>query len=156
MAASGAVALFHVEGITPDARVFSYDTRHLETVHIDREKIGSLYSDVPVDAVAIGCPHCSPEELLTVSRLLQGKRVTKPVLVFTSGPVKAASIGEVEIIERSGARVFTDTCMVVSPCMDRYRSIMVNSGKAFAYVPNMCGAVARIGTIRECIDVATA
>ncbi|HTY15852.1 MAG TPA: aconitase X catalytic domain-containing protein [Methanoregulaceae archaeon] len=156
MAASGAVALFHVEGITPDARVFSYDTRHLETIHIDRETIGSVFSEIPVDAVAIGCPHCSPEELATAARLLQGKRVKIPVLIFTSGPVKAASVDEVEVIERSGARVFTDTCMVVSPCMDNYRSIMVNSGKAFAYVPNMCGAVARIGTIRECIDVATA
>jgi predicted aconitase len=155
MAASGAVALFHIEGITPDARVFSYKTEGLETVSIDQEAIRSVFSDIPVDAVAIGCPHCSPDELSTAARLLQGKKVKIPFLIFTSGPVKAASKDKVEVIERSGARVFTDTCMVVSPCMDNFQSIMVNSGKAFAYVPNMCGAVARIGTIKECIDVAT-
>ena len=84
-----------------------------------------------------------------------GEKVKIPVFIFTSGAVKSSSKGEVEIIERSGARVFTDTCMVVSPCMDTFGSIMVNSGKAFSYVPNMCGAVARIGTMQECIDVAT-
>ncbi|HVP93829.1 MAG TPA: aconitase X catalytic domain-containing protein [Methanoregulaceae archaeon] len=156
MAASGAVALFHIEGITPDARVFSYDTEHLETIHIGQEAIRSVFSDIPVDAVAIGCPHCSQDELSTAARLLRGKKVKIPVLIFTSGTVKTASKGDVETIERSGARVFTDTCMVVSPCMDNFRAIMVNSGKAFAYVPNMCGALARIGTIRECIDIATA
>jgi hypothetical protein len=32
---------------------------------------------------------------------------------------------------------------------------MVDSGKAYAYVPSMCGAMARIGTREECIDEAT-
>jgi hypothetical protein len=156
MAASGAVALFHVEGVTPDARVFSYDTECLETIHIGQEMVRAVFSDIPVDAVAIGCPHCSPDELSAIARLLTGKHVKIPVFIFTSGQVKSASRKEVEAIERSGARVFTDTCMVVSPSMDNYRSIMVNSGKAFAYVPNMCGALARIGTIGECIEIATA
>jgi predicted aconitase len=40
--------------------------------------------------------------------------------------------------------------------MERYKAIMVNSGKALAYIPGMCGAVARIGTIEECVAVATA
>ncbi len=61
----------------------------------------------------------------------------------------------VDAIEKSGARVFADTCMVVSPVMERYSAIMVNSGKALAYVPDMCGAVARIGSIEECVTVAT-
>ncbi len=45
--------------------------------------------------------------------------------------------------------------MVVSPRMDEFASIMVDSGKAFAYVPGMCGALARIGTRKECVEVAT-
>jgi hypothetical protein len=61
----------------------------------------------------------------------------------------------VETIEKSGAKVYADTCMVVSPVMERYAGIMVNSGKALAYVPDMCGAVARIGTTEECVNVAT-
>jgi hypothetical protein len=45
--------------------------------------------------------------------------------------------------------------MVVSPVMEQYRGIMVNSGKALAYVPDMCGGVARMGTTEECVWVAT-
>jgi predicted aconitase len=45
--------------------------------------------------------------------------------------------------------------MVVSPGLEQYSAIMVNSGKAYAYVPNMCGAAVRIGTTEECIEVAT-
>jgi hypothetical protein len=61
----------------------------------------------------------------------------------------------VNAIERSGARVYADTCMVVSPVMEQYPAIMVNSGKALAYVPDMCGAVTRVGSIEECVEVAT-
>jgi predicted aconitase len=77
--------------------------------------------------------------------------VKKPLYVFTSKAVAGNSRGSVETIERSGARVFADTCMVVSPFMEQYRAIMVDSGKALAYVPDMCGAVARIGTLEECV-----
>jgi predicted aconitase len=154
MAASGAVALFHVEGITPDSRVFHYDLNGLESITVEQKEINGLYRDIPVDAVAIGCPHCSPDELGAIAHLLEGKHVKKPLYVFTSKAVAGNSRGSVETIERSGARVFADTCMVVSPCMDTYQSVMVNSGKAFTYVPNMCGAASRIGTLEECIDVA--
>jgi predicted aconitase len=154
MAASGAVALFHVGGITPDSKVFSYDLTGLETIPVHGTEINDLYRVAPVDAVAIGCPHCSQDELGAIAHLLKGKRVNTPLYVFTSKSVSANSREFVEVIERSGARVYADTCMVVSPCMDTYHSIMVNSGKAFAYVPNMCGAAARIGTLEECIKVA--
>jgi len=154
MAASGAVALFHVEGITPDSRVFSYDITGLETIPVSSREIGDLYKDIPVDAVAIGCPHCSTEELGAIAHQLEGNRVRKPLYIFTSRAVAGNARNSIEIIERSGARVFSDTCMVVSPCMDSYQAVMVNSGKAFAYVPNMCGAASRIGTLEECIRVA--
>lgn len=110
---------------------------------------------LPVDAVAVGCPHCSPAELAEIARLLAGKVVTKPLYVFAAKGVIDRNVKVVDSIEKSGARVFADTCMVVSPAMEQYHSIMVNSGKALAYVPNMCGGQARIGTIEDCIRVAT-
>ena len=88
-------------------------------------------------------------------RAADGKIVTKPLYVFASQGVIDMNRKTVDSIEKSGARVFADTCMVVSPVMEQYSAIMVNSGKALAYVPDMCGAVARIGTIEECVKVAT-
>ena len=84
-----------------------------------------------------------------------GKVVTKPFYVFAAQGVIDRNARVVDSIEKSGARVFADTCMVVSPAMEQYRSIMVNSGKALAYIPDMCGGHARIGTIADCIRVAT-
>ena len=43
MAASRAVALFHVESITPDSRVFSYDLTGLETIPVSHVEIGDLF-----------------------------------------------------------------------------------------------------------------
>lgn len=154
MAASGAVALFHVEGITPEARIFGYDLSGLEAITVEPGEIMSLMQEIPVDAVALGCPHCSSEELRKIAGLLEGRRVTVPLFVFAARKVIEATPEAVAAIERSGGRVYADTCMVVSPALEKYGVIMVNSGKAFAYVPNMCGATVRIGTTEGCIDAA--
>ena len=155
MAASGAVALFHVDRITPEARVFPFETGGLETITVGADEVSAAWSDRPVDAVAIGCPHCSGDELGRVAALLAGKRTTKPLYVFAARRVIAEHQAEVAMIERSGARVYADTCMVVSPALERYGAVMTNSGKASAYMPNMCGAAARLGTLEECVATAT-
>jgi hypothetical protein len=155
MAASGAVALFHVEGITPEARVFRFEPDGLEVITLEQKDLSGINEAIPVEAVALGCPHCSPEELVSIAALLAGKNVLVPFYVFASREVIARQRDGVAAIERAGGRVFSDTCMVVSPVMDRFRSIMVNSGKAASYVPTMCGAAVRLGTTAECVEVAT-
>jgi predicted aconitase len=155
MAATGAVAIYHVDKVTPEAKKNRYDLTGLEIVTVKAADIDNLFSEIPVDAVAVGCPHCSQDELREIARLLQGKTVKKPFYIFASQGVIDKNISIVGVIEESGARVYADTCMVVSPVMERYPAIMVNSGKALAYVPDMCGSVARIGSITECVRVAT-
>jgi predicted aconitase len=155
MAATGAVALYHVEGVTPEAVKIPFDLSGLEAIAVESDEIEALFRHMPVDAVAVGCPHCSPGELETIARLLKGKLVMKPLYVFAAQGVIDTNQRTVDAIEKSGARVFADTCMVVSPVMEQYSAIMVNSGKALAYVPDMCAAIARIGTIEDCVNVAT-
>jgi len=155
MAASGAVALYHVAGITPEARIFSYEVNGIEQIPVTAGEVAALWSEIPVGAVAMGCPHCSPEELSTIATLLAGKRAKIPIYIFAARKVIEACREAVVVIERSGARVYADTCMVVSPALEQFGAIMVNSGKAFSYVPDMCGAAVRIGTTEECIRVAT-
>ncbi len=156
MAATGAVALYHVEGVTPEAVRQRPDIAGLERITIGKDDIRRLFTDIPVDAIAVGCPHCSAGELARIAGLLEGKRVTLPFYVFAAQGVIDANRATVASIEKSGARVYADTCMVVSPVMERYGAIMVNSGKALAYVPDMCGAVSRIGTIEDCVRIGTA
>jgi len=155
MAATGAVALYHVDDVTPEAQKKRYVVAGLEVIPVEGADVRRLFHQIPVEAVALGCPHCSPEELGYIAGLLKGKVVTKPLYVFASQGVIGANQKSVEAIEKSGARVFADTCMVVSPVMEQYSGIMVNSGKALAYVPDMCASPARIGTTEECVKVAT-
>jgi predicted aconitase len=155
MAATGAVALFHVDRITPETRIFHFDTRNLDSIVIEADAVERLYSEMTVDAVAVGCPHCSPAQLEKIASLLRGKKTTKPFYIFASRGVIRSMRDTVAAIEKSGARVYEDTCMVVSPVMERFSKIMVDSGKALAYVPSMCGALARLGTLEECVKVAT-
>jgi predicted aconitase len=155
MAATGAVALYHVAGVTPEAVKAPFDLTGLDTITVEPAEIRNLFKEIPVDAVAVGCPQCSPAELEEIARLLKGKVVSMPFYVFAAQGVIDKNQRTVDAIEKSGARVFADTCMVVSPVMEQYEAIMVNSGKALAYVPDMCAALARIGTIMECVKIGT-
>ncbi|MBN2734182.1 MAG: aconitase X catalytic domain-containing protein [Methanomicrobiaceae archaeon] len=155
MAASGAVALYHVKGITPETKLPTFAEEPSEKIIIEQSEIESIFSDITVDAVAVGCPHCSPDELARLSSLLEGKKVNKTFFVFVAKGVKNSNLEYVMKIEKSGAKVVEDTCIVVSPAMDKFDTVMVDSGKAFSYVPNMCGCNVRIGTLEECVDEAT-
>lgn len=161
MAASGSVALYYVAGRTPPPPDGAPSPA--DTVSIGREEIKEVYDlfrPTDVDAVAIGCPHASAAELGIIADLLdaekrQGRSVTKVLWVFTSRKNADAHPDLVARITGAGARVISDTCMVVSPAGVRFRTIMVNSGKALAYIPGLLGVRAAFGTTADCIHAAT-
>jgi len=136
MAATGAVALFHVEKITPETRVFSFDTGDLERVTVTEDEVEALFAETEVEAVAVGCPHCSPDELRELAELLRGKKTTKPFYIFAAKGVARNNPDLVGVIERSGARVIPDTCMVVSPRMDEFSTpVFSSSGRSVRRLP---------------------
>jgi hypothetical protein len=143
MAASGAVALYYVDGLTPEAHLM--ETDGLETVEVTRSDIEDVYStlncDKEEDIAIFGCPHASLEEIAMLASEVEGKTLKKPVWICTSRMMKEAAnrMGFTEIIENAGGLVVADTCMVVSPIEDMGYSITaVNSGKAANYLPGFC------------------
>lgn len=104
--------------------------------------------------IAFGCPHSSVSELERLARLLNGKKVKKEVWICTSRAIKKNNPELIKSIEKSGAKVFCDTCMVVSPASERFKCMMVNSGKAHKYVPNLCGVKSILGRTEDCIEAA--
>ncbi|AEA46640.1 aconitase X catalytic domain-containing protein [Archaeoglobus veneficus] len=148
MAATGNKAIFHVEGQTPEWDDFERPSEKLE---IDVKEVEKTCEP---DLVAIGCPHLSREELLRIVELLRGKKVKREFWVFTSRKLAEECRSIVESIERSGAKVFCDTCMVVSPATENFECVMVNSGKALEYIPKLRGVKAVFGSLEECIKVA--
>lgn len=156
LAASGAVALYHVEGITPEAIKVGFEKPD-EVLTIERQQLQEVYaigtdrSTQRTDIITVGCPHCSPDELKSIANMLEGKKIKKEMWICTSREVAERYPKLVQIIEKSGAKLVCDTCMVVSPATNNYQCMMVNSGKALAYVPGMCGVASRYGNIEQCI-----
>jgi len=142
MAASGAVALYHVEGITPEAKEVSIDG--LEKIEFGKEELKETYDklntgDEP-DIIIFGCPHASLNEIIKIARLVEGKKTKKPFWICTSRAVKeiAKKIGLDEKINQAGGKIIADTCMVVSPIENLFNTTAVNSGKAAHYLPGFC------------------
>jgi predicted aconitase len=155
LAASGSVALYYVEGVTPSPPA---EPIHMEKISVDRKQIDEVYENHPgedADIIALGCPHCSWSELNRIADLLEGRIVRKDLWVCTARKIAEDCPDLVTRIEKSGAKVFCDTCMVVSPASKRYQKMMVNSGKALTYVPGLCGIRAGFGSTEECIEAAT-
>jgi len=154
MAASGSVALYYVESVTPAPPAMA---RPGERLDLGRKEIDEVYEKYPgrdAEIVALGCPHCSRAELERIAGLLEGRRVQKELWVCTARKIAEKCPDLVARIEKSGAKVLCDTCMVVSPASERYRKMMVDSGKALAYIPGLCGVDVGFGSTEECIDAA--
>lgn len=159
MAASGAVALYHVEGITPEAKIV--DKSNVEKISLGEAELRKAYEELgsseEPDLVTIGCPHASIQEIEQVARKLEGKKLKIPLWIFTSRATKmlAEKLGYVEMIEQAGGRVFADTCMVVSPIEEMsYKVVATNSGKAAKYLPAICKKVVVFKSLDELIKIA--
>ena len=143
MAASGAVALYHVEKITPEAHLMS--PNGLEGIEFGEKELKEAYAKLNTgespDIVILGCPHASLKEIAELASKLEGKRLKKPVWICTARATKEAAdrMGLVKKIESAGGKVVADTCTVVSP-IERmgFKCTAVNSGKAANYLPGFC------------------
>ncbi|MBU7016674.1 MAG: aconitase X catalytic domain-containing protein [Theionarchaea archaeon] len=143
MAASGAVALYYAEELTPEAHF--QDTKGLEEVNVSDKDIKTTYdtlnSGEEPDIIIMGCPHASLRDIQYVAELLRGKTLKKPLWVCTSRMMKEAAnrMGYTETIENAGGRVVADTCMVVSPIEKMgFETTACTSGKAAQYLPGFC------------------
>ncbi|MEA3460057.1 MAG: aconitase X catalytic domain-containing protein [Chloroflexota bacterium] len=160
MAAGGAVALYHVEGVTPEAMGGDIVASNAETIIIESlgEGYAALNSSVEkIDLASIGCPHASLGEIEEVARWLIGKRVKAALWLTTSRRVKelAEKQGFVEIIEAAGGKVVADTCLVVAPVEALgFRSMATNSAKMAFYAPSHCGLEVRFGPLEQCLKAA--
>ncbi len=168
-AASGSVALFHILGLTPEAKNVkdAFGGGEAEyTIEVTRRDIESVYDELSTDEepdlVAIGCPHSSIQELKRAAELLSGRRVKKGVKfwVFTSPEVfrEAKKSGYVNRIKSAGGDVFLNTCMVVAPIEEMgFRCVYTNSAKAAFYVPRITRGKCKSGMVplRKCIEICT-
>jgi hypothetical protein len=160
MAASGAVALYHVAGITPEAGRPDILAPGHETLVVDdlQPALAALNSSVrKIDLVWFGCPHADLEEMAEVVRLLDGRRVKAALWITTAREVRerANAEGLVAAVEASGGRVVADMCAVVAPMQELgFRTLATPSAKGATYVPSHAGLQVRYGTVEQCVEAA--
>jgi predicted aconitase len=160
MAASGAVALYHVEGITPEAKAGSVLAPSTSKLVID--SLAPAYSllngpSEEVDLVSLGCPHASLAEIRVIADYLEGRRLKAALWITTARDTRDAAddAGLVARIENSGGRVVSDTCMVVAPVADLgYRTLATNSAKMAFYTPSHSGLSVHFGPMEQCLEAA--
>ena len=142
MAAAGAVALYHVEGVTPEASGF--DISGLERIHIGKAELDEAYSKLntvdDVQLISIGCPHLTEKEMHQIASYLKGKKKVRDdieIWFCTSAEVREKCADDVRIMEEFGP-VLADTCMVVAPIEGTFQRTATNSAKAGNYLPTLC------------------
>ena len=160
MAASGAVALYHVEGVTPEAK----DGVDLAPGHRELavDDLAPAYDALngpaeQIDLVSLGCPHASLAEIEAVAGYLDGRRLAAALWITTSRATRqvAEQAGLVARIETAGGRVVADTCMVVAPVAGLgFRSMATNSAKMAFYAPSHSGLSVRFGPAEQCLEAA--
>lgn len=172
LASSGAVALFHVVGVTPEATsikdafggnkpdyVLNFGVKEKEATEalLNKEKSGD------VDWVVIGCPHASIKEFYDIAKALSGRKIKDGVAfwVCTSLPIKAMAerMGYTKVITDAGGIIVCDTCPVLLPARKlaekmNYKSVTTNSAKMANLTAGQFGLFSRYGQLEQVVDAA--
>ena len=167
-ASSGAVGLFHIIGVTPEApdiRTCFWNGVPQDTVALTRGMIDSAESrlnqgscSMP-DLITLGCPHYSVDEFKALDRYLASRKIKSGIefWVFTSRRTyeQIQKSNLLDAIERSGIKVFTDGCSLQYPKDSwDFTCAMSDSAKYANYCFSQTGLNVIFAGTRDCIDTA--
>jgi predicted aconitase len=168
LASYGSVALFHMVGITPEARreadvmaAGAMLPRH-EVGEADIRAFAASYArDIDsVDLVVFSAPQLSLVEIAQVADLIDGHRATIPLLVVTSPQVKpdADRLRLTERIEAAGGTVLAGMCFYQSYAREMaeangWKRLATNSAKLVNILGGY-GYRTALLSMEACIDAA--
>jgi predicted aconitase len=169
-ASSGSVAMFHAVGVTPEASTLDAALGGSEpqvTVEVSVERIRAARDELTsatdgrLDAVSLGTPHFSVEEVRALVELVEGKRFSDGVAFFVSTNRQTlqeiSPLGWARRLERAGVRLVVDTCTYITPILaPGTRVVMTNSAKWAYYAPGNIGVEVIFGSLEECVLSAVA
>jgi len=169
-ASSGAVALFHIVGGTPEAPTLEaafQGVAPVEEVVLTVDGLRRARSELTtaggtgVDLIVLGSPHFSLSEFQRLAPLLEGRARHPDVqfLITTSRAVRdlARAAGLLQPLERFGGRLTVDTCVLATPMLPKtVRTLMTNSGKYAYYAPGLLDVQVVFGSLTDCVASAVA
>jgi len=169
-ASSGAVAMFHAVGSTPEAPTLEaalQGTEPEEIAEVDmaelraaRDELTTATAGAPVGTqvgtVSLGTPHASLAELRAVERELAGARPAPGVELLVSTARTLLEAAEEEglagRLRALGVELLVDTCSYIAPVLrPSPLPAMTDSGKWAFYAPANIGVEVVFGSLRECV-----
>jgi len=170
---SGAIPLFHVVGVTPEAPTLEaafqgHKTDHvIEVTEQDMEETRNFLNSFPGDRpnwITIGCPHVSIWEIQELVGLLAGRKVRESIefWVCAAEPVRAYAerMGYKKVLESAGVKIVCETCPAIAPADEIAAKLggeavmATNSAKLAHYMPSEWGISSLYGSMRKCVEAA--
>jgi hypothetical protein len=166
-ASSGAVAMFHVVGVTPEAETLSAaigreGPDRMVTVDLDRLSAARASLDMGgghLAAVSVGTPHISLRELASLGEMVKGEQTKVPFYINIGRDVleDGARHRLIDPLLEFGATLVSDTCTYITPILEEvFGVVMTNSGKWAYYAPGNLGVEVVMGSVAECVASAAA
>jgi predicted aconitase len=169
-ASSGAVALFHIVGLTPEAPSLAAacQGRELErTIEVRLADLRTARRELTsaegerLDMVVLGSPHFSLAEFRQLAPLLAGQ-VRAPGVQFLVTSSRAMALladkaGLLEPLRQFGGKVTVDTCILTTPMLPpEIKILMTNSAKYAYYSPGLLNTQVVFGSLADCVRSAAA
>ena len=166
-AATGAAALIHIAGVTPEAPDLTTALGNnvaAETITLTTDMVLetrhslSISQSGAIDCVALGSPHFSFDECKKLLDLSRGRKFKVPVYVclgrHTMQQLTEAGIGK-ELAD-IGVEFVIDTCVVVTPILPEGGGVMMTNSAKFAhYALGNIGYEPVFGALSDCVRSAT-
>ena len=170
---AGSVALFHVEGVTPEARTYdeAAGCRKIEAIRVGRkeldeamEKLNNSVPGAEIDCAFIGCPHLDFEEIADLVAALRGRKVREGVDLWLFSSQATWSVAErsgmCDVLREAGATLVSDTCPAISIFPEvikkrGFKSAATDSAKQ-AHILPVWGMKTHFGTTVQVLDAAVA
>jgi predicted aconitase len=169
-ASSGAVAMFHAVGITPEAPTLrdAFGGRSPEeTMAVTADALirarDSLttFGGRDITGVSLGTPHFSIAEFAALIPLIEDVRIHPSIEFYVSTNrfvlEELERRGWAETCAAAGIQIVVDTCTYITPILKRERGVvMTNSAKWAYYAPGNVGVEVVFGSTAECVRSAAA
>ena len=140
MAASGAVALFHVEGVTPEAPDLKsvFDGKPERTITVTQGDLDALRTQRPEEAglVVFGCPQLGGDEAVALAGRFDGGQVRRPTwfCMVPEAMVRFERTDHFARVRRAGVYV-NSYCPLAALSVHLGRGpILTPSGKLYYYL----------------------
>ena len=146
VATGGAVRMYHLPGITPEAPTIDFATGGkplTKQVQINNDILRKTYESLnyrtsdDVDMVYLGCPHLNIVDLFRLTQKLDGKKCKVPLWIMSAPWLyePAKGLGYVDVFEKAGAHLMTGACLAAMGAVpESVRSIAVDTAKQAQYI----------------------